>query len=97
MRGHLGPRLLGAAGLLLAVVSAAWGAGFLDRPAAPPGAIASTDISITVGDSGFLSWTGEQLGSAAGVVTGLALLAIAVGWAVRMRRHPGRRAAAPVS
>ncbi len=92
MRRHLGSRLLGAAGLVLVAVSAAWGAGLFDRPTAPPGAIASTDISITVGDGGFLSWTGEQLGSAGGVALGVALLAASLVWA-RMREQPGRHRA----
>ncbi|GAB3356927.1 hypothetical protein [Modestobacter lapidis] len=90
MGRHLGPRLLGAVGILLMAVSAAWGAGLFDRPTAPPGAIASTNISITVGDGGLFSWTGEQMVSAAGVVLGLVLLLGSIVWSVRTRAV-GRR------
>jgi hypothetical protein len=97
MKGRLGARLLGAFGLLPAAVSAAWGAGLFDRPTPPPGAIAATEISITVGQSGFFPWTGEQLGSSAGVVLGLLFLTASIVWTVRTRGRPGCRTASSSS
>jgi hypothetical protein len=93
MRRHPGPWLLGAAGLVLATLSAVWGAGLFDRPAAPPPeALASTSVSITVGNDGAGSWTVMEPGAAAGVLTGLVFMAVAVVLVMRRRRGPVRAA-----
>jgi hypothetical protein len=85
MRRHLGPWLLAAAGLVLAVIAAVWGAGLAEAPPAPPGALASTSISITVGDDG-AGWITAETVAASGTALGVALTVAALAWAAHRLR-----------